>query len=319
MRNLIKHGITLLLFISFGVVYAKCAEQKEISVDGGHIKYYQVGEGSPVLLLHGLFANKKQWCGIVTKLQALESNKYQFIIPDLAGYGASTDYPVEAYVLDSEDKNSTALNQINILHHFIAELGITQPMDIAGNSMGGLIMTLYAHHYPEQVKSLAYIGSPAGIAGYTDHFYDAGFRNLYNPFIPTTVDQFKEELKLLLVNYAAIMPPDEVIENKIIPKEVKNYQQFTAAFNVLNIRKYREYLTEKQAITQPVIVFWGEQDYIFGSTKHAKKLCENFKKCQTHFLPEAGHLVLLENEATLNSVAQSYYTFLNHNQFDMVP
>lgn len=190
LKTLICSLFCAIVFI--GNAYA--LQEKILPVDNGHIHYYQIGEGQPVLLLHGLFADKEQWLQLVAQLQqanAHSNKKYQFIIPDLAGFGKSTDYPIEAYNLDSMQQISNTLNETQILHDFIQQLKITQPIDIAGNSMGGLLMVLYAQHYPAQVKSLAFIGSPAGISDFTQQFYTDGFRRGFNPFIPTTIDQYQ--------------------------------------------------------------------------------------------------------------------------------
>ena len=126
-----------LYFLSCNLAFANIPE-KTMSVDGGQIKYYQIGQGHPVLLLHGLFANKKQWLALVDQLAKAHPDmmqKFQFIIPDLPGYGRSSGYPIEAYNLDS-NKTDT-LNQVQILHDFIKQLQIGSLIDFAGNSMGG--------------------------------------------------------------------------------------------------------------------------------------------------------------------------------------
>ena len=41
-----------------------------LAVDQGHISYYQIGKGRPVLMLHGLFANKEQWLILINTMIA---------------------------------------------------------------------------------------------------------------------------------------------------------------------------------------------------------------------------------------------------------
>ncbi|MDI1351472.1 MAG: alpha/beta hydrolase [bacterium] len=292
-------------------------QEKTIRVDGGQIKYFQIGSGQPVLLLHGLFANKEQWLGLIQQLiknNAQITSKFQFIVPDLPGYAQSTGYPVEAYNLDNDTIKPKSLNQVTILHDFMNQLHIRAPIHLAGNSMGGLIMTLYTVHYPREVKSLTYMGSPLGISDLTSKLINSSFRRGYNPFTPTTLSQFHNELSLLLINYAAIMPSDEYIKTKILPPVEKNFQTLTAAFNNSFIPYYRDYLKKPLTITQPVIIFWGDKDYIFGNIRHAKQLCHNLvqsKKCSWHAIPDAGHLLMMENQKTLNTIAHYYEQFLS--------
>ena len=319
MKNILKNILTIIGLFS-GIIfttytYANYIE-KTISVENGEIKYFEIGSGKPVLMIHGLFANKKQWLGLINNLTMIEpdvTKTFQFIIPDLAGYGRSTNYPLEVYNLDSNDpKNS--LNQIKILHSFVEKLNIKSKINLVGSSMGGLIMTLYAMSFPTEVQSIAFIGSPAGIADYTDIFVNSGFRQGFNPMIPTTIEQFKKELYLLLVDYKAIMPSDEEINIKIIPNYKENYIKLTAAFNMIHIKTYREYLRKKLPLTQPALVLWGKQDLVFGSDSYAKDLCNNLhksKKCSFYSIPNAGHLILKENKEVLKTSAEYYLKFLN--------
>ena len=315
MKKFLTIFISLYFFIG-NFAFANPIE-KSITVDSGQIKYYQIGSGRPVLLIHGLFANKEQWLDLVSQLEksnANSSHQFQFIIPDLPGYGASTGYPIEAYNLDNYNIKGHSLNQIQILHNFIKQLQIPLPIDIAGNSMGGLIMTLYAVHYPDEVHSIAYIGSPLGIAAYAPEFIDTGIRHGYNPFIPTTPEQFSNELHLLLVNYEAIMPSEEKIKTKIIPNTEQHFKAMTAAFNMVNLTYYREYLQHSLPLTQPALVLWGNRDYIFGSSKQAKTLCHNLprsKHCTWHSIENTGHLLLMENQEALATIARYYKAFLD--------
>jgi abhydrolase domain-containing protein 6 len=305
-----------LYFLSCNLAFANIPE-KTMSVDGGQIKYYQIGQGHPVLLLHGLFANKKQWLALVDQLAKAHPDmmqKFQFIIPDLPGYGRSSGYPIEAYNLDS-NKTDT-LNQVQILHDFIKQLQIGSLIDFAGNSMGGLIMVLYAVHYPSEVNSMAFIGSPLGIADYTSEFINTGIRRGYNPFTPTTMEQFINELRLLLVNYVAIMPSEEQIKTKILPRIEQNFKTMTATYNMVSLQYYKEYLQHSLKLTQPVLVLWGDKDYIFGSSAQAKVLCHNLaqaKNCISHTVENAGHLLMMENQQTLASIAQYYQQFLRQS------
>jgi abhydrolase domain-containing protein 6 len=319
-KPIIRYFIVLSILLLFSCEALARPPEKSMTVDNGQIKYYEIGSGKPILLIHGLFANKEQWLQFVEKLIEINpkiTQQFQFIIPDLPGYGHSTGYPVKAYNLDGDDSKAESLNQVSIVHHFIQQLHLNFPIRIAGNSMGGMIMTLYAVHYPKEVRNLAYIGSPLGVADFTPKFINTGFRQGYNPFIPTTAEQFKNELYLLLVNYQAIMPSDERIEKKIIPFEEKNFIMFTAAFNMVNAnKKYRDYLKSPRPITQPILVLWGDKDYIFGGTQYARKLCHNLNKsknCAWHSIPNAGHVLMLEDAKTLLVAAKYYQRFLGHS------
>ncbi len=59
--------------------------------------------------------------------------------------------------------------------------------DIAGSSMGGAIASLYSQRYPQQLRSLAFIGSPLGVTDWAKSVRNSIIEGI-NPFIPTTLE-----------------------------------------------------------------------------------------------------------------------------------
>jgi pimeloyl-ACP methyl ester carboxylesterase len=165
-------------------------ETKSEKMSGGTIVYDKAGKGPNILLLHGLFAAKKQWQPL---LCSLASAGYTAIAPDLPGYGKSDDFPLAVYPL---------YNQVALLRQFTDRINVTQ-LDIAGSSIGGTIATLYANRFPENVRTVAFIGSPLGIVDWTNEVSNLLHRGI-NPFIPINEDQFDLELRLLFVNPPSI-------------------------------------------------------------------------------------------------------------------
>ena len=101
------------------------------------------------------------------------------IAPDLPGYGNSKSFALNDYALP---------NQATLLHELMEKLGI-KSFDLAGSSMGGAIAWLYAQRYPNQVRSLAFIGSPLGVVDWANSVKAAIFQGI-NPFIPISKEQF---------------------------------------------------------------------------------------------------------------------------------
>ena len=181
--------LTILVFTSsFGlcgepVLWSCNTEVKTIPAGGATIEYLRVGKGETILLLHGLFAQKEQWSELACQLSAAG---YLVIAPDLLGYGKSIHFPLADYKLE---------NQVSILNEFANALSI-QKFDLAGSSMGGAIASMYARAYPPKVLSLAFIGAPLGVSGWSTQVKSALYRGI-NPFIPISVDQFNLEMRLL--------------------------------------------------------------------------------------------------------------------------
>ena len=308
----------VILFLLLTTTYAKQTyhfKQYQLKVDRGTISYFKIGGGEePIVLLHGLFANKEQWLNIINKLSKSSTNfltKYTIIAPDLAGFGKSVPYPFSAYILRRAQTDK--LSQIKILHDFLNKLKIKRKVNIAGNSMGGEIAAFYTMQYPDNVKTLAFFGSPSGVIDFSPTFIQDGFKQGFNPFVPTTLHQFKVELSLLTPNYKNIMPANNVIKEHILPLYRKNYQALTAIFNVINIPENRDGLSKSFSITQPTLIFWGKKDHIFGSIQNGRKLFNNLHRTKykkMFLIKNAGHLILLGNNKVINELVLHYIKFL---------
>jgi len=104
------------------------------SFDGTQISYQTLGEGPPVLLLHGFSGNAEiNWFGpgIAQKIAAAG---YTVIAPDLRGHGASPFVAPEA----SWPRDAIARDQIALMKH----LG-QKPHGVVGYSMGSLSALRY--------------------------------------------------------------------------------------------------------------------------------------------------------------------------------
>ncbi len=124
-----------------------------VSVHDIELRYQLVGEGEPLLLLHGFFGSGDTWSPILGGLEQL-SQSYQLIIPDLRGHGGSTNPSGEFTMRQS------ALDIIALLDH----LGIERVKAI-GMSGGGMTLLHLATQQPDRVEALVIISA-------TTHFPD---------------------------------------------------------------------------------------------------------------------------------------------------
>lgn len=83
-------------------------EQSFTAPDGAELVWYEVGEGSPVLLLHGLFSNAHtNWIKFGHAVE-IASRGFRIIMPDLRAHGASAaphdaaSYPADVLVQDAK-------------------------------------------------------------------------------------------------------------------------------------------------------------------------------------------------------------------------
>lgn len=260
---------------------------QEVSLNDGVVHYHRAGTGPHILLLHGLFAQKEQWDSL---LCLLSESGYSAIAPDLPGYGQSIGFSLAVYKLE---------NQIAALHEFTSRLDIDS-INLAGSSMGGTIAALYVRHYPRQVHSLAFIGSPLGITAWSPEIKNAIYQGI-NPFIPIDIPQFDLEMSLLFVNPPAI--PESVKEAQV-KGYVEHNRHYQQVWDIVNL--YTSVLDVRPKFSIPTLIIWGDGDHVFA-IDGATRLQHRFPHSKLVKLPNTGHLPMLENPA---ETATIYLRFL---------
>lgn len=100
--------------------------------------YRTVGEGSPLIILHGLFGSSDNWLTHAREL----GEKHKVYLVDQRNHGASPHADEFTYEMMVED-----------LRRFIKQHDLIRP-DILGHSMGGKVAMLFAAKYPDQINKL---------------------------------------------------------------------------------------------------------------------------------------------------------------------
>ncbi|PIR59463.1 MAG: hypothetical protein COU69_00135 [Candidatus Pacebacteria bacterium CG10_big_fil_rev_8_21_14_0_10_56_10] len=113
----------------------------QLELRGTTTHYQQIGAHQRVLvLLHGWGGSWQSWHPVVARL----SERYQLVIPDLPGFGASR---LNGQVWSSAE-------YAKWLRQFVNEVLATQTFNLVGHSFGGKIAALYAAGEGGQLGSL---------------------------------------------------------------------------------------------------------------------------------------------------------------------
>jgi pimeloyl-ACP methyl ester carboxylesterase len=121
--------------------------RRQVDVVGARVNYVEIGEGPPVLFVHGLSGAWQNW---LENIQAFAEH-HRVVAVDLPGFGSS---PMPSWEL-------TIPNYGRFLRDFCERVGIER-CSVIGNSMGGFIATEVAISEPERVDELVLV-SAAGI------------------------------------------------------------------------------------------------------------------------------------------------------------
>lgn len=254
----------------------------EIKVDGGSIHYSEVGTGSTVVLLHGLFAQKEQWRDLMCHLSG---KGYRAVAPDLPGFGQSRPFALPDYGL---------LRQSDLLETFLQQVVPSGRLHLAGNSMGGSIAALYARRHPERLHTLVFIGAPMGIVPWGKAVSDALHQGIH-PFIPVNTEELRLEMRLLFASPPTL--PEEV-EKALVQTYTSENRHYQAVWNLVNC--YQRVLLEGKAPAVPTLFLWGESDRIF-EWPGKNRLRHHWPRAGIVLLPGIGHLPHLEDSNAIGS------------------
>lgn len=120
-----------------------------VSAGGIETHYHDIGDGEPVLLLHGSGPGVSAWANWSLTVPAL-AERHRVLAPDLVGFGY-TERPDDIYYsLDT---------WIRHVWSFLDAMGVGT-VSIVGNSLGGRIALGMAGERPERIARMVLMGAP---------------------------------------------------------------------------------------------------------------------------------------------------------------
>jgi pimeloyl-ACP methyl ester carboxylesterase len=144
--------LAVLLGINALIVDGK-TKQAEVTVPGGRILDLPAGDaqvvdrgprdGSPIVLVHCFTCAIDWWDGVMPEL----SMRHRVIAIDLLGHGGS-EKPGAGYSIP---------NQADLVAQAIGELGVEQPVEAVGHSIGGSVVTALAQEHPQLVDRVVIV------------------------------------------------------------------------------------------------------------------------------------------------------------------
>jgi esterase len=102
------------------------------------LHYREIGEGEPLVILHGLFGSSDNWQTLAKKW----AEHFRVILVDQRNHGHSPKSDEFSYDLMRKD-----------LEELVDDLQLTQ-FNLMGHSMGGKTAMHYAMHNPEKIKKM---------------------------------------------------------------------------------------------------------------------------------------------------------------------
>lgn len=249
----------------------------EIQQDG-KFKYLEVGEGEPIVLLHGLFGALSNFSDLVEYFRP----HYKVIVPLLP--------------LFELDILHTSVGGLQKHIHKFLEHKDYKDIHLLGNSLGGHVALVYVLKHPERVKSLILTGSSG--------LFENGMGDTY----PKRGDKEFIRRKTELTFYDPKMATDELVDEVygIVNDRLRAIKIIALAKSAIR-NNLGEELTQ---ITKPTLLIWGNNDTITPPFvgREFRKLIPN---SELHIIDHCGHAPMMEVPAEFNKILHQFLQKLN--------
>ncbi|MDP8965384.1 MAG: alpha/beta hydrolase [Cyanobacteriota bacterium] len=231
--------------------------------------YFDIGSGTPVLMLHGFMGNKDCWLPLIQQLKL----DCRCVSLDLLGFGESGK-PKIRYDVATEVA-------------FVRQVTLALQLDpcyILGHSFGGWVAAAYALKYPASVKGLL-LAAPAGIR-------DDSFCGRYDHLRPLLWQTPVVDWLLQLAKLSTkIVGKSETLEKISWFRGELNAQPAARSFLVDRMRPEDAVDTVEKEIHQlrvPTLVISGDRDETIPLW-HSETYAREIPGAQLVTIPEASH------------------------------
>lgn len=246
------------------------------------LHYQTIGDGPPVVLLHGLFGSGDNWGRIARALSA----DYTVITPDLRNHGRSPRHAEHHYAAMAEDVlalcEQLALPAIHLL----------------GHSMGGKVAMQFACAYPQRLHSLT-------VADMAMRHYADVHTPLINAML--AIDLSLTQTRSAVDQALAPHIPDAMVRQFLLTNLHKQNDQLQWRIPLHTLKNNYHYvqaaLKPETTVALPTLFIYGEHsDYL--TPQDQQDLAASFSQAEFQSLP-AGHWLHAEQpEAFTQAVLQ---------------
>jgi pimeloyl-ACP methyl ester carboxylesterase len=246
------------------------------------IAYIDVGNGDPIVFLHGVGATKRCWSGQVIGL----STKFRCVALDYRGYGDSEVPPIESISREAYAGDVAAV---------MNAAGIDKAV-LCGNSLGGVVALEFYKQFPQRVRSLVLVDSFA--------FYPGGVESI--PDRIKTLDELGIE-KFAETRSPALFAPDApkwLVERARADLASIPLDVYKASTRVTWSGDYRELLPK---INVGALVVWGEHDTKIAPLALSKELMFGIPGASDLMVvPRSGHIPQMEAPHEFNRLLSDF-------------
>lgn len=253
---------------------------EENIIEEGKYRYIEVGEGTPMIILHGLMGGLSNFHGVTSHFP---EKGYKVLVPELPIY----DMPM----LKTNVKNFATY-----LQKFIEYKGFDQVI-LLGNSLGGHIGLLHTKLYPEMVKALVITGSSG--------LYESAMGDGY----PKRGDYEFIKKKAEDVFYDPAVATKEIVDE--VFATVNDRMKLVKTLAIAKSAIRHNMSKDLPNMPTPTCIIWGENDSVTPPNV-AKEFHELLPDSDLYWIPKCGHAPMMEHPEDFNKILDAWLQQRNY-------
>jgi pimeloyl-ACP methyl ester carboxylesterase len=271
--------------------------QRWVTVAGHPVNTIELGEGPPIVFVHGLGGSWQNW---LEQLPVL-ARRHRVIAMDLPGFGYSP----------MPQEEISIAGYARLLDGLLGELGV-DAATVVGNSMGGFIGAELAIAFPPRVERLVLV-SAAGLSTHND------------PLPLRTMPALVRLERILAAGTAWLAAKSENVMRRRRLREatlnavVRHPGRLPAALAAEQLRGAGKpgFITALQAvigydvrerlpeIACPTLIVWGRRDRLI-TVRDADVFEELIADSRKVIFEDTGHMAMLERPAAFNALLEEF-------------
>ena len=247
---------------------------EEHIIEEGKYRYIEMGEGTPMIILHGLMGGLSNFQGVSEYFPA---KGYKVLIPELPIY----DMPL---------LKTTVKNFAKFLEEFIEFKGLKDVI-LLGNSLGGHIGLLHTKMFPKMVKALVITGSSG--------LYESAMGDGY----PKRGDYEFIKKKAQDVFYDPEVATKEIVDE--VFATVNDRMKLVKTLAIAKSAIRHNMSKDLPHMKTPTCIIWGENDTVTPPNV-AKEFHELLPDSDLFWIEKCGHAPMMEHPEDFNRILEAW-------------
>jgi pimeloyl-ACP methyl ester carboxylesterase len=251
-------------------------EFSENTIKTGEIDthYWEIGDGAPLILLHGGGAGADGWGNWNRIMPIYAANGFRTIAIDAVGFGKSGKPSPDVFRYTQQSRQDQVIK-------FIEVLGL-ENVSLIGNSMGGLTSLGVIRAIPEKINKMVLMGTgipkedSKGFRSLLD--YKIGREHMYNIVRSLTNENF--EVDEDMVQYR--------LRNTELPGVMEAY--VATMEGIVNMKLDMEEISK---IKHKTLIVHGMKDRVVPP-EASFELCKTIPNSRLYLIPDCGHWAMME-------------------------